>query len=179
MLPSGPAGDRRRKPVSLRPWGNTFSQRKYYICRIPYLTDDSQLHVTTEYIPEYELRKAERIYARIMDKEYEVSYLPYDDTEYISMILNDVEPKAKFVFKEPDDALESGQYAAILIEKSRRENVLTIPVNALYEDGIDCYVYKQEDGQRVRCDVEVGTVSEVSAEITAGLKEGDLVYVKD
>lgn len=144
-----------------------------------YLADDSQLSIATDYIPEYELTKTERIYAKILDREYEVSYLPYNESEYMSMLLNDAEPKAKFVFETPDEALAGGQYAAVIVVKAHRENVLTVPINALYQEGLDWYVYRQEDGQRVRCDVTVGVVSETNAEIIEGLKEGDLVYVKN
>lgn len=144
-----------------------------------YLADDSQLSLITDYIPEYEMAKTERICAKIMDREYEVSYLPYNEEEYMNMILNDVEPSAKFAFAAPDDTLESGQYAAIIVTKKISENVLTIPANALYEDGLDQYVYRQEDGQRVRCEVTAGVISDTNVEIIEGLKEGDLVYVKD
>ena len=95
------------------------------------------------------------------------------------MGLNGVEPKAKFAFEAPDDMLRSGQYAAVIVVKAQRENVLTIPINALYEDGLDSYVYRQEEGQRIRCDVATGVISATSVEIVEGLKEGDLVYVKD
>lgn len=144
-----------------------------------YLADESQLSLATEYIPEYEMIKTERIYAKILDREYELSYLTYNEEEYVSMVLNDAEPKAKFMFEEPDEMLKSGQYAAIIVVKAHAEDVLTVPVNALYEDGPDWYVYRDEDGQRVRCDVTTGVISSSNAEIIDGLKEGDLVYVKD
>ena len=95
------------------------------------------------------------------------------------MILDDQELKAKFTFQDPDDFLESGQYAAILVIKSYRENVMTVPVNALYKDGVNYYVYKEEEGQSVRCDVKTGVISSTKAEILEGLEEGDVVYVKD
>jgi HlyD family secretion protein len=95
------------------------------------------------------------------------------------MILEDKELKAKFAFQDPDDFLESGQYAAIQIIKSYREDVLTVPINALYKDGVNYYVYKQEDGHSVRCDVKTGVISSTKAEILEGLEEGDVVYVKE
>ena len=144
-----------------------------------YLADNSRLSLTAEYIPEYALTYTDRIYAKIMDQEYELNYIPYNESEYIAMILEDQELKAKFEFQEPDDLLESGQYAAIIIIKSYRENVLTIPVNALYKDGIDYYVYRQENGESVRCNVKTGVISDTKAEITEGLEEGDMVYVKN
>ena len=57
--------------------------------------------------------------------------------------------------------------------------MLTVPVNALYRDETGQYVYRMEDGKRVRCEVEVGMTSDVKAEILEGLQEGDEVYVKE
>lgn len=144
-----------------------------------YLADDSQLSLSTDYIPETNLTTADRIYAKIMDKEYEISYIPYDRNEYIAMMLHGEEVKTQFSFHAADSFLESGQFAAIMVIRSYRENVLTIPVNALYRDGTGRYVYKQADGQRVRCDVTAGVISDTKAEIVEGLEEGDMVYVKD
>lgn len=144
-----------------------------------YLADESQLSLVTDYIPEKDLANAERIYAKILDKDYEIQSLPYSEEEYISMALHDEKPRATFGFKQMDTTLESGQFAAIIVVKSHREQVLKIPVNALYQDGLECYVYRKEDGKRVRCDVVTGVISETNAEIIEGLKEGDVVYVKD
>ena len=144
-----------------------------------YVADDSRLSLSAEYIPEFAVTYTDRIYAKIMDREYELSYVPYSESEYIAMILHDQEMKAEFSFQEPDEFLESGQYAAILVIKSYRENVLTVPVNALYKDGVNYYVYKEEEGQSVRCDVKTGVISSTKAEILEGLEEGDVVYVKD
>lgn len=144
-----------------------------------YVADDSRLNLSAEYIPEFAVTHTDRIYAKIMDREYELSYIPYNENEYIAMILEDKELKAKFAFQDPDDFLESGQYAAIQIIKSYREDVLTVPINALYKDGVNYYVYKQEDGHSVRCDVKTGVISSTKAEIQEGLEEGDVVYVKD
>ena len=85
---------------------------------------------------------------------------------------------SKFVLEENAE-VESGQYAVVKIWTVGTENVLTIPVNALYRDQKGYYVYKIIDGERVRCDIKEGLVSEVKAEILEGLEEGDVVYVKE
>ena len=62
----------------------------------------------------------------------------------------------------------------------RRENVLKIPLNALYSEDDMYYVYIIEDGEtRVRRNVEIGAVSAAEAEIVSGLEEGDVIYVGD
>ena len=59
-----------------------------------------------------------------------------------------------------------------------KENVLTIPANALYRDEKGRYVYKIVDKQRVRCNVTIGITNEIKVEILEGLQEGDVVYVQ-
>lgn len=144
-----------------------------------YLADDSRLFLSAEYIPEAELKSADRLFAQIMDKEYEISYVPYDESEYIAMVLYGEELDAQFSFDESDDQIRSGQFAAVVVVDSYRENVLTIPANALYRDGSERYVYKQEGDQRIRCDVTTGVITDTKAEIVEGLQEGDMVYVKN
>ena len=40
-------------------------------------------------------------------------------------------------------------------------------------------MYREEDGNRIRCEVEAGLVTKTKAEILSGVQEGDLVYVKE
>lgn len=144
-----------------------------------YLADDSRLSLLTDYISEEIIKAADQISARVLDKEYDISYVPYDRNEYIAMALSGEEMKSDFSFTAPDSSLESGQFAVILVTTLYKEEVLTIPVNALYRDGTGRYVYRQEEDQMVRCDVTVGITTDTKAEIVEGLQEGDMVYVKD
>ena len=52
-------------------------------------------------------------------------------------------------------------------------------VGIIKSEGSIRYVYKLVDNQRIRCDVKLGLVTATEAEILAGLKEGDIVYVKN
>jgi len=63
------------------------------------------------------------------------------------------------------------------------ENTLTVPVNAVYADGSGKYVYVESQdsaGNNVKLltPVKTGISNECVTEITDGLKEGDVVYVK-
>ena len=73
--------------------------------------------------------------------------------------------------------MEPGQFAAVFLEQAARQDVLTVPVNALYQDGDGWYVYRMEAGRRVRQTVSVGLVTDTQGEILAGLTEGETVYV--
>lgn len=144
-----------------------------------YIADESRLSLSTEYISESTIEYADKVYARIMDREYDISYVPMDTAELVKLALTGAEMKARFSINTEDDTLVAGQFAVIMVYSAYRENVLVIPINALYRDGSGQYVYKQVDGARVRCDVKTGMVTDTKAEIVEGLAEGDWVYVKD
>ena len=61
------------------------------------------------------------------------------------------------------------------IEVSREESVTRIPVEALFDEGGETFVYVVEDGKLVRTTVEVGVLTETSVEIVSGVEPGDEV----
>lgn len=143
------------------------------------LADESRADLVTEYIAESVIEGAKSIYMKTADKEYDVEYIPYDPDEYTSKVLKGETLKSRFSLNAQEGELKVGQFAVLLMIDSYKEDVLTIPVNALHQDKSVRYVYKIEDGKRVRCDVTVGIVTDTKAEIKEGLKEGDVVYVKE
>ena len=143
------------------------------------LADESRLRLMSEFITESEIDRADYIYAHIMDKDYDITYVPYTSTEYVEMVLAGDDIKTKFDFCAVDEALKSGQYASVIMSFNNKKDVLMIPSNALYRDSSGHCVYLIEDGHRVRQSVKVGALTDISVEILEGLKEGDMVYVKD
>lgn len=143
------------------------------------IADESRVSMVTEYIKQSVITAADRIYVRAADKEYDVEYIPYDDMEYVSAVLRGETIKSRFVPDSQEGELQSGQFAVLILVDSYKENVLTIPTNAFYQDKSGRYVYKMEDGQRVRCNVTVGIITDVKVEVLTGLEEGDVVYVKE
>ncbi len=143
------------------------------------IADESRLSLSSDYISETIVTNADKIYAKILDNEYGITYVPIDPDEYVTMILAGEEVKTRFCADAQEGELESGQFAVVMILDSYKENVLTIPVNALYRDESGRYVYKMIDDQRIRCNVTVGLITDVKAEIVEGLEEGDMVYVRE
>lgn len=143
------------------------------------IADENRLYITAQYIPEYAITGADKLYAEIAGKQYPVSYLPMDTSEYLSLVLSGEELKTRFSFDQMSQELESGQFASITILDSYKEDALLIPANALYRDEQGRYVYKIADGKRIRQDVTVGAATNIEAEIIEGLQEGDIVYVKE
>ena len=74
---------------------------------------------------------------------------------------------------------DEGMNASATITIENRENVITIPVNALQEKGNKVFVYteKDEDGNLSgETEVTTGLSDGTTVEITEGLSEGDTVY---
>lgn len=155
--------------------GNSVSKSMVVIC----LADETKLNLQTDYFPESDLKDASRVYAKILDQEYDVQYLPFDTGEYISMVLSGKQMKIQFSVDAPEGALESGQSAQIIALHDYREDVLTIPINALYRDRMGRHVYKLVDGNWVRCPVTIGVITQTKVEILEGLSEGDVVRGSD
>lgn len=78
-----------------------------------------------------------------------------------------------------DEEMKQGMNASVTITIENRENVITIPVNALQEKGNKVFVYteKDEDGNLSgETEVTTGLSDGTTVEITEGLSEGDTVY---
>lgn len=78
-----------------------------------------------------------------------------------------------------DDRMKQGMNASATITIDSRENVVTIPVNALQEEGSKVFVYTEQDddgnlsGEK---EVTTGLSDGTTVEITDGLEEGETVY---
>ena len=143
------------------------------------LADDSRTVLQTEYVSQQEFQDADKVFAKVGDSEYPVTYIPYDQEEYTAKLIAGETVYTSFQISDETANAESGMYAALMVYKAYKENVLTIPVNAIYRDGTKRYVYKLVDEQRIRCDITVGIVTDTKAEITEGLEAGDVIYVKN
>lgn len=78
-----------------------------------------------------------------------------------------------------DEAMKAGMNASATIVIEEKENIITIPVNALQERGEEVFVYTEqtEDGQLTgEKQVETGISDGENVEITEGLSEGEAVY---
>jgi multidrug efflux pump subunit AcrA (membrane-fusion protein) len=73
------------------------------------------------------------------------------------------------------DDLYAGSSATVAVVTEERENVLTVPSQALHGDGNTTYVNKMVHGSPVRTTVQIGTAYGPLTEIVSGLAEGDEV----
>ena len=78
-----------------------------------------------------------------------------------------------------DEEMKQGMNASATITIENRENVITIPVNALQERGEKIFVYTEKDEEgnlSGETEVTTGLSDGSTVEITEGLSEGDTVY---
>jgi HlyD family secretion protein len=63
----------------------------------------------------------------------------------------------------------------VTVTTSQRDNVLSLPREALRTEGMTNFVYRVVDEKLVRTPVQVGVVNLTRVEITEGLQQGDVV----
>ena len=143
------------------------------------IADDSRIALQTEYMKESIFTSADKLYAHILDKTYDITYLPYSTDAPPSTIQSIKDENSKFSVDAKPGELEIGQFAAVMVLHDYKENVLTLPSGTLRQDTIGYYVHKLVDGQPVRCDIKVGVKADTKFEILEGLSEGDVVCVNN
>jgi len=146
---------------------------------ILYLADESKLMIESDYVSPVSLQNAFGLYAMIEDQKHDLVPVEIDMKEYVSLVLAGEEVKSQFSLRDENAPLKAGQYAMVCIVTREAENALLIPSNALYSDSTGKYVYLIENGKRVRRSVKVGITTDWETQITEGLEEGAVVYVKE
>jgi membrane fusion protein (multidrug efflux system) len=82
--------------------------------------------------------------------------------------------------KVPNDGykLKSGMFARVTLILNKRDNVITIPEEALWPQGVDNFVYKVIDNKVILTKVSLGKRVPNKIEITQGLSLGDTVVTE-
>lgn len=78
-----------------------------------------------------------------------------------------------------DDEMKQGMNASATITTEERNQVLTLPMNALQEQGDRTFVYTEQEADGTlsgEVEVQTGLTDGNTVEITDGLEEGDTVY---
>lgn len=142
------------------------------------LANPKSQYVMCDYIPSQTIESCNRMYAMIGDKEYELEYIPIDDTELSAIRMNEEDAYSTFCVMDGDESLV-GKYAVICLIYNRISNVLAVPNTALFSDEDGEYVYRMDGENRSRVNVTTGVKSAQYAQIKEGLSEGDCVYVQE
>ncbi|HBR02388.1 MAG TPA: hypothetical protein DD738_07240 [Ruminiclostridium sp.] len=80
---------------------------------------------------------------------------------------------------EYNERFLEGMNGSAVIMVERAENVLFIPIAAIYEDTTGTYVYTVSGETRTRVDITTGISDGVNAEVTSGLSENDVIQYID
>ena len=73
--------------------------------------------------------------------------------------------------------LTAGMFATVLFETERRENVITVPTEAILNDGVSQSVYVVEDGLASQRVLTTGLVGDGVTEVVEGLTGGEQLVV--
>ncbi len=131
----------------------------------------------TEFINKTDITKAADFYALIDGKRYEVEYQPMDSDEYAKHTAAGEKVYSTFVLQGDCSEVEMGDFAVITVFSQKKEQVLSVPKNALHKDEMGTYVYLVKDGKTTATPVEVGISDGIYTEIFSGIVEGDQVLV--
>ena len=83
--------------------------------------------------------------------------------------------KVEAQLADTDNNAATGSTVKLTVTTGKAENVMTIPVDAVYYSGGNAYVYLYEDGKAKKASIEVGINDDDYVEVTGGLSADDLV----
>lgn len=143
------------------------------------IADTAKLLLEGDFISENTLKNCSRYYALYNSSEYEISYVPMDTKQYLKIVLSGGTPTTKFTLNNMDNGLSIGDFAGICVLENYKQETLVVPAKAVYSDAEGKYVYRMDETTKVRQSVKVGITTDSTVEITSGLEEGDVVYVRN
>lgn len=142
------------------------------------VTDENSLTIQSDFVSQGEIADAVEIYALVGGTKYALEAEPVDEADYARSVLRGGEYLSVFTAADAQE-LCVGQSAVVCVVNMRKTGVLKVPVNSVFEEDGESYVYIVDGESRVRRDVTVGVSSASEAEILSGLEEGEIVYVGD
>ncbi len=163
--------------------------RGQLICEIP---DMSELEVVSQVSEAYygDIFKGQPVIIEVnalkdVNLKGEISYvsdlaIPRDEA-YGAGFISDNEDLLSKVFevkislKENDPRLKHGMGVSVVIIREKVEDVLTIPMSAVRQEGDSPYVYKEADGYFVKTFIETGLRNRRKVVVNKGLRAGDVL----
>lgn len=155
---------------------NSYLTKGKNVCSI---TREDSLCFLSSYLDEADVKNAS-LSVLLHGNSYSVSYVPLSAAERSALSFTDERDRTRFTFSDNSDlsALQAGDTGFLITDSNCMEQVLQIPVNALFVDSAGSYVYLVENGTQKRQDVTTGPNNGIMTVIEEGLSEGDLVYVQ-
>ncbi|MDR3242677.1 MAG: efflux RND transporter periplasmic adaptor subunit [Clostridiales Family XIII bacterium] len=72
-------------------------------------------------------------------------------------------------------SLTSESNVKVLLETNHAENALLLPIDAVYYDGGEAYVYRLQDGRAAKTPVEIGMADDEKAQVLSGVTAEDKI----
>lgn len=132
-----------------------------------------------DYINDLKIAAADDLYALIDGQRYEIEYHPISRDEYTEITESGSKVYTTFTILDDTDALEVGDFAVICVFSDKKENVLSVPKEAIHKDGSENFVYLMQNGESVAQKIKTGMTDGLYTEIVSGLNEGDEVLVEN
>lgn len=142
--------------------------------KIAAVGDLSQKLLKCDYIRSEKITRAAQVYAYINGRRYEVEYQPMDPDEYLQLSSQDEKVYSTLKLLDAED-VNMGDFAMLAVISDYRENVITVPAEAVRKDESGTYVYLVTENGNVYTPVKTGLSDDVYTEITEGVREGDRV----
>ena len=140
--------------------------------------DTARPEIRCEYISASDIKNAADVYAFVNGKRYEVEYEEIDTKEYQRLQNQNGAVYSTFHVVSGAGELEVGSYAVIVVKNQVRENVVTVPSDAIKQEGSIRYVYLADGSENVYTVVTTGMTDGTYTEILSGVQEGDKVLTE-
>ncbi len=137
--------------------------------------DLGQKILKCDYINRKTVAAAEDIYAVIDGLRYEVEYVPMESEEYTRLTTQGEEVYSTLYLEGDAEAVNIGDYVAVVVVNRRQEHTLSVPADAVHKDDTGSYVYVLDGEENVYTSVRTGMSDGVYTEILSGIGEGDVV----
>ncbi len=133
--------------------------------------------VKCEYIAEKNVNDAARVFYMADGKQYNVTYIPYEESEYNSLVAKGATLVSTFVIDDPDDELSFGEHGIITLIEKEIKDCVAVPKSAIHKDEGGFYVYTLVDNKNVKNYIVKGYTDGVYTEIIDGVKNGDAILL--
>lgn len=140
--------------------------------------DTSRVEIRCEYIIKNYVQGAEDVYALVDGKRYEVEYQELSAEEALKLKNKSGKVYSTFHVVSDAEELKMGSYAVIVVKNQVRENVVSVPSDAIKQEGNTRYVYLVDGGENVYTVVTTGMTDGMYTEIISGVQEGDKVLTE-
>ncbi len=140
------------------------------------VADTSRYQIVCDYIGQNSMKGLERAYAIVNGQEIELTHVPYEEDVYRE-IRAAQEKCYSFFEMENKGNIALGDYAVVVTVKQSAEQVLAVPALAVQNDSGGVYVYRMEDGEKIKCYIETGVYDGAYYEVIHGVNQGDEIFV--